>query len=83
MAVWEYAQKGGFVIVTKDSDFAEIQVIHGFPPKVIWLQLGNCRTLQVEVTLRRHQKDLSAFEQDRNVGILILGRPHTATQSHA
>jgi len=29
-------------------------MLQGFPPKVIWLQLGNCTTGQVEALLRQH-----------------------------
>jgi len=27
--------------VTKDSDFKELSVLYGAPPKVIWIKLGN------------------------------------------
>ena len=39
--IWEYAKRYGFVIVTKDSDFQELSVLKGDPPKVIWLKCGN------------------------------------------
>jgi predicted nuclease of predicted toxin-antitoxin system len=39
-AIWQYAADHGFTIVTKDSDFYERSLIHGFPPKIIWLQCG-------------------------------------------
>jgi len=39
--IWEYARKHGFVIVTRDSDYYELSMIHGQPPKVIWLRTGN------------------------------------------
>jgi predicted nuclease of predicted toxin-antitoxin system len=32
-AVWEYAKDHGFAIVTKDSDFNDVSVLRGFPPK--------------------------------------------------
>jgi predicted nuclease of predicted toxin-antitoxin system len=35
-------------IVTKDSDFNELSVVFGFPPKVIWLRRGNCTTRDIE-----------------------------------
>ncbi len=31
--VWAYARKHGFVIASKDSDFAERSVLEGYPPK--------------------------------------------------
>ncbi|MGH7627075.1 MAG: DUF5615 family PIN-like protein, partial [Gemmatimonadaceae bacterium] len=43
-AIWEYAATNDFVIVTKDDDFRQRSFLRGFPPKVIWLQFGNCST---------------------------------------
>jgi predicted nuclease of predicted toxin-antitoxin system len=39
--IWRYAGQHDFVIVTKDSDFQELSLIRGEPPKVIWLKCGN------------------------------------------
>jgi predicted nuclease of predicted toxin-antitoxin system len=33
--IWLFARKNGFTIVTKDSDFNELRLLQGFPPKVI------------------------------------------------
>jgi len=49
LAVWTYAQTNEYVIVTKDSDFNDVSVLRGFPPKVIWLRLGNCSRLHIRV----------------------------------
>lgn len=40
-AIWSYAREHGYTLVTKDSDFHEMSLIHGPPPKVIWLKCGN------------------------------------------
>jgi predicted nuclease of predicted toxin-antitoxin system len=37
--IWKRARNDGYTIVTKDSDFADLSVLQGFPPKVIWLRL--------------------------------------------
>ena len=39
--IWEYAKENHFIIVTKDSDFQELSILRGEPPKVIWLKCGN------------------------------------------
>ena len=54
-AIWQYAADNGFTIVTKDSDFYERSLIHGFPPKIIWLQCGNTSTEFVAGLLVAHQ----------------------------
>jgi predicted nuclease of predicted toxin-antitoxin system len=70
--VWDYARANGYTIVTKDSDFNERSVLRGFPPKVIWLRLGNCVTGRVEATLREHQAEIRAFIEDPILGVLEL-----------
>ena len=50
--IWEYARVNGSLIVTKDMDFNELSILLGFPPKVVWLRIGNCETIRVEAALR-------------------------------
>jgi predicted nuclease of predicted toxin-antitoxin system len=38
--VWEYVRLNGYAIVSKDEDYNNLSVLRGWPPKVIWLQLG-------------------------------------------
>jgi predicted nuclease of predicted toxin-antitoxin system len=47
LVVWTYAQINDYIIVTKDTDFSDMSVLRGFPPKVVWLRLGNCTTNHV------------------------------------
>jgi len=70
--VWDYARQHGYAIVTKDVDFNNLSVLRGSPPKVIWLELGNCTTTQVEDVFRSHATDIAAFDQDPNLGTLVL-----------
>jgi predicted nuclease of predicted toxin-antitoxin system len=70
--IWEYAQLNGFAIVTKDADFNHLSVVRGTPPKVVWLQLGNCTTAQVEAVFRARFAEIEAFDQDPSVGTLAL-----------
>ena len=42
--IWDFAAKNGYTIVTKDVDFSDMSILLGAPPKVIWIQLGNCKT---------------------------------------
>ncbi len=39
--IWKYARSNNFIIVTKDSDFQELSILLGEPPKIIWLKCGN------------------------------------------
>jgi predicted nuclease of predicted toxin-antitoxin system len=71
--IWAYARNNGHAIVTKDEDYNNLSVLRGVPPKVIWLQLGNCTTGQVEAEFRSRFADIQAFENDPSVGTLVLG----------
>ena len=72
LQVWEVAQNNKYCLVTKDSDFNDLASTKGFPPKVIWLRLGNGTTAQIELLLRNHIEIITAFMQDPEVGILEL-----------
>jgi len=39
--IWRVAKEQDFVIVTRDSDFEELSLVWGQPPKVIWLKIRN------------------------------------------
>jgi predicted nuclease of predicted toxin-antitoxin system len=68
----DYAAREGFVIVTKDSDFSDLCILLGFPPKVIWMRRGNCSSRDIEAILRDHKSDIEALGRDKVIGILTL-----------
>jgi predicted nuclease of predicted toxin-antitoxin system len=70
--VWQYAAENGFLIASKDVDFQQRALLLGFPPKVIWVRLGNCSTADVERLLRSRMSDLIAFEADPTASFLAI-----------
>jgi len=70
--VWAYAARNGLAIITKDSDFRHRSSLRGYPPKVIWLGLGNCSTRMVEDLLRRRVADVTEFLADEVKSFLVL-----------
>jgi predicted nuclease of predicted toxin-antitoxin system len=70
--VWDFARDHQYVIVSKDADFRQMSFLHGAPPKVVWLNVGNCSTTQVEEIIRKHVIGLIAFERDQDAAFLIL-----------
>lgn len=44
---------GDVVIVTKDSDFAELVIRRGKPPQVLWLRMQNAPTIKLQVILQK------------------------------
>lgn len=73
--VWQYAQKKGFAIVSKDSDFSQRSSLLGSPPKVIWLRIGNCTTTRADFILRNAAARIRAFD-DSDESCLVLTQPH-------
>ena len=71
--VWEYARVNALAIVSKDEDFHQLSFLHGPPPKVVWVRLGNCTTSDIEHLLRRSQADLAQFDADGTGAFLIVG----------
>ena len=70
--IWEYARAHGLTIVSLDSDFFDISLLRGHPPKLIWLRCGNCPWRNVEKLLRKNAALIVAFEQDAEMGALEL-----------
>lgn len=62
--IWDYAKANGFTLVSQDVDFADMAILYGPPPKVIWLRCGNQPTSAVEQRLRDHAEGLQAFSGD-------------------
>ena len=53
-------------------DFRERSALEGFPPKVIWLDVGNAGTELVANLLRREIAKMVAFDEDAESSMLIL-----------
>ncbi|HEX8398054.1 MAG TPA: DUF5615 family PIN-like protein [Pyrinomonadaceae bacterium] len=70
--VWDYAKDNDFMIVSKDADMHDLSLVFGNPPKVVWVRLGNCSTLQIEELLRRDFDVIKLFYEDDSVSLLVL-----------
>lgn len=70
--IWDYGRAQGFAIISKDADFRERSFVEGFPPKVIWLDVGNAGTTMIAGLLRRERRRIEAFEKLDETSFLIL-----------
>ncbi|MBX3163807.1 MAG: DUF5615 family PIN-like protein [Bacteroidetes bacterium] len=61
--IWRYAKDNDFCIVTFDSDFIDISVLHGFPPKIIWLKTGNTTVESIAQKLKSQAKSIIDFQK--------------------
>ena len=71
--VWDLARQHGCLVVSKDEDFHRLAVLHGAPPKFVWIQLGNCTTDGIAQLLRRHHGDIIRFSEQNEATVLELG----------
>jgi predicted nuclease of predicted toxin-antitoxin system len=72
VAVWQWAKEHDYCIVSKDSDYYDLSVRHGHPPKVIWLRLGNCRTQTIIDCLRNYLRSIVEFSADPEESVLLI-----------
>lgn len=70
--IWDYATQNNFTIVTRDSDYNDLSLILGFPPKVIWIRRGNCSTQEIRQILQSAKDMIQRLEQDTSIGVLTL-----------
>ena len=72
-ALWDFAYQHGFAIVTKDSDFYELSLLHGTPPKVIWLQVGNVSKGKITQLLLDHREAIEQRFADPETACIEIG----------
>lgn len=71
-ALWAYAKDHGFAIVSKDNDFRQRTFVHGAPPKVIWLSIGNAGTWYIAELLRTRADRIKSFADNPDESLLVL-----------
>jgi predicted nuclease of predicted toxin-antitoxin system len=72
ITIWEYARQQNYTKITRDSDYNDLSLVRGFPPKVIWIRRGNCSTHDIANMLRAATADIQEFFQNPDLGILTL-----------
>ena len=70
--IWEYAKANNFVIVSKDSDFHQRSLLYGYPPKFIYLRVGNCSTSKIVQVLQDNYTMINQFGSAEQESILVL-----------
>lgn len=74
MLVWQWAQRNGFSILTRDADFEQMARLRGQPPKVIYLRFGNSSLLNTISRLRYYHDPITAFFLDHEAACLELSQ---------
>ena len=67
--LWAYAAQHGFVIISKDADFADLALLDPHRVQLVWVRIGNCRK---SVLLEGIKNSLSTIEQELNSGEMLI-----------
>jgi predicted nuclease of predicted toxin-antitoxin system len=70
--VWDFAEENKFIIVSKDSDYLDCSAAFGFPPHVISIRSGNCRTKHIEALLRDNHQTIEQMVNEGQIGFVAL-----------
>jgi len=70
--IWEFAKLNSFVIVSKDSDFHQRSLLYGYPPKFVFLRVGNSPTSKIVQILRDNFATIIKFNNSETESILVL-----------
>lgn len=70
--IWGFARREGFALVSKDDDFRQLSLLHGAPPKVLVLAIGNGGNSIVFDLLMSHRIRIEAFDADAQESLLML-----------
>lgn len=75
-AIWEWARRNSYTVVTTDADFAGLSQRLGWPPKVVHLEECDFPLRTIEELLRRNAVRISEFEKDPSSGLLGMRLPY-------
>jgi predicted nuclease of predicted toxin-antitoxin system len=73
--IWRAAAEGEYLLTSNDTDFYQRSLVHGSPPKVIWLRIGNGSTAAVAALLRERYLVVRRFAEDAQATFLPLSTP--------
>ena len=72
LVVWNFALENDFTIVTQDSDFYDLALLHGTPPKIVWIRSGNSSTDHVEELLRSNVLAIQRLNSSQNLCLELV-----------
>jgi len=66
LEIFNFAKNNGYTIVTFDSDFFDLTILKGFPPKIIWLRTRNTTTKNIKIILEDKFEIIKYFLKEEN-----------------
>lgn len=65
--VWKFALENNFTIITQDSDFYDLALLHGTLPKIVWIRSGNSSTDNVEELIRTNALSIQHLDSSQKI----------------
>jgi predicted nuclease of predicted toxin-antitoxin system len=72
LEIWKFVKLNNYAIVTSDADFIDISNLRGYPPKIIWLRLGNTSTKNIAERIRAEQNNIVTFLSNNESAFLEI-----------
>lgn len=72
LEIWKFAKLNNYAIVTFDADFIDISNLRGYPPKIIWLRLGNTSTKNIADRIRAEHENIVNFLSNNETAFLEI-----------
>jgi predicted nuclease of predicted toxin-antitoxin system len=69
--IWNYAHDNEYIILSKDNDFVDILERNSFPPKVIFLKIGNSSNKELIELIINMKSIIEDFDKS-NYGLLEI-----------
>ena len=69
LEIWDYADKGNWIVVSKDEDFLHLANRPGDTGKLLWVRIGNCRK---QTLLRSFQRELPGIVRAFDHGVRVV-----------
>lgn len=70
--IWDYAKINNYHILTFDEDFIDLQNLYDYPPKIIWLRIGNVKSQAIAERLLEKEIEIIRFIADENLGVIEI-----------
>lgn len=70
--IFDYAKAKNLSIVTQDQDFYDLQILYGYPPKIILLRIGNTSTQNILAKLQEKKSELTQFLSNPDFGLIEI-----------
>jgi predicted nuclease of predicted toxin-antitoxin system len=71
--IWFFAKTNNYTVLTFDSDYLDLSMIYGQPPKLILLKSSNQTTDNIEMLLKLKFESIKTFILEGDLGCLEIG----------